>query len=177
MSTATINSSDSNALSSCAPLGVDKTGLPATVTIALIWPSPVVKISSAMTDTGYSPIASGDWRTREYPCPIRKPLPLPDSPRVVKLPAAGKGNITPPALSKLPVIVLITSISQDAVVPKVTVVVPIRPYTIAVCASHSSPAIRRIVVASMPTACATASGVNGASTLGNSSNPATCERT
>ena len=58
---------------------------------------------------------------------MRKPLPVPDSPRVVWLPAAGIGNITPPALSRLPVIVLMTSTSQEAVVPKETVVVPMRP--------------------------------------------------
>ncbi|CAB4791343.1 unannotated protein [freshwater metagenome] len=61
--------------------------------------------------------------------------------------------------------------------PNETVVVPIRPYTSAVGAALSSPAIRRIVSASIPIACSTPSGVNGASAPDNWSNPAMCART
>ncbi len=46
---------------------------------------------------------------------------------VLGLPAAGFGNITPPGRSRLPVSVLIRSISQLVKVPKGCVVVPIRP--------------------------------------------------
>ena len=64
MSTATMKSSDSSARASPAPSGVDSTGLPATVTIARIWPSPAVSISSRITAAGSSPANSGISRTR-----------------------------------------------------------------------------------------------------------------
>ena len=44
--------------------GVDSTGLPAMVTIARIWPSPGVSISSRITAAGSSPPNSGMSRTR-----------------------------------------------------------------------------------------------------------------
>ena len=47
-----------------APSGVDSTGLPAMVTIARIWPSPGVSISSRITAAGSSPANSGMSRTR-----------------------------------------------------------------------------------------------------------------
>ena len=171
-----MNSSCSKASSNCSLFGVESTGLPATVTIARIWPSPSVRISSAITAAGYSPSASGNLRTRECPRPIRKPLPRPFSPRVVGLPAAGSGNITPPGESRFPVTALTTSTSHDAVVPKLTVQVPMRPYTHADSASNNSFANLRMTEASIPVARSTDSGVNGASARLTSAIPSTCVR-
>ncbi len=89
-------------------------------------PSPGVVISSARQETGSSPNASGSSRTREPQRPILKPRPLPGDPAEFVWPAAASGNITPPGLSRLPVIALITSTSQLASVPNSCVVVPIR---------------------------------------------------
>ena len=162
-----------NDLSSCSLFGVLSTGLPPTTTMARICPGPGVSISSAMSAAGNSPSASGKLRTRDFPRPVRKPLPTPGLPRVVGPEATGSGNIAPPTMSRLPVTALSTSTNHDAVVPKLTVVVPIRPYTAARSASHSSMAMRRMVAASMPTTRATASGVNSASASCTSARPFT----
>ncbi|CAB4698808.1 unannotated protein [freshwater metagenome] len=122
-----MNSSVSSAASRRFELGVDNTGLPATVIIARTWPSPGSVISSASAATGYSPMISGRLRTRVWPRPVLKPGPVPDWPRVLAPPATGIANIAPPGLSKLPVRMLMTSMSHDAVVPNSVVVVPIRP--------------------------------------------------
>ena len=162
--------------SSASVFGVDNTGFPPAVISALICPSPGVAISSAITLTGYSPSASGNLRTRECPRPIEKPLPVPFWPRVVGPPAAGIVNITPPSRSRLPVMVFTTSTNQLAVVPKLTVHVPMRPYTSALSAAANSRAMRLMVSASIPTACATADAVNCFSAAGNTSSPAICGR-
>ena len=62
---------------------------------------------------------------------MRNPFPVARDPRVVAPPATGIANIAPPGRSRLPVAMLTTSISQDAVVPNSVTVVPIRPYTLA----------------------------------------------
>ena len=64
-----------------------------------------------------------------------------------------------------------TPVSHEATVPKRTVWVPIRPYTTAVGAATSSPAIRRVTAASTRQWRATASGVNGSSTSARRSAP------
>src|SRR4029079_12411643 len=56
-------------------------------------------------------------------------------------------HIAPPGRSRLPVIVLRTSVAHDATVPATTVCTPIRPYTAAVPAPANSLAIRRVVSA------------------------------
>ena len=121
-----MNSSSAKDLASRSPFGVDKIGLPPTITIARIWPSPGVEISSAIAEAGYSPSTSGCLPTREWPRPVRKPLPEPPAPRVFPLPATGNGNIAPPTRSRLPVKIFTTSTSHEAVVPNAVVVVPIR---------------------------------------------------
>jgi hypothetical protein len=123
----TMKSSSSRAPASWSLLGVDRTGLPASVTSARIWPSPGVRISSASTDTGYSPITSGWPLTLLWPRPTVKPRPEPGLPRVVAPPATGVGNIDPPGRSRLPLSTLTTSINHDAVEPNSVVVVPMRP--------------------------------------------------
>ena len=65
ISTQITNSSFSMARSIRRPFGAVRTGLPATVTSALIWPSPAVSISSAITETGNSPLYKGWPDTRE----------------------------------------------------------------------------------------------------------------
>lgn len=60
----------------------------------------------------------GSPRTRVRRLPgTRTPRPLPGVPKVVAA-AGGSGNITPPGLSRLPVMTLSTTISQEASVPK-----------------------------------------------------------
>ncbi|MNF98179.1 hypothetical protein D3C84_810330 [compost metagenome] len=116
-----MNSSPSRACSSCRPLGVDSTGLPATVTSARIWPSPSVSISSARADTGNSPEYSGRPDTRlcqRLKCP----------PEVVATRStAGSVHSAPPTRSRLPVTRLITWINQWHSVPNAWVDTPIRP--------------------------------------------------
>ena len=64
-----MNSSDDSARSTCAPFGVDSTGLPAMVSSARICPSPGSRMSSASVATGSSPPTSGRPRTRLFQRP------------------------------------------------------------------------------------------------------------
>ena len=123
-STLTMNSSSRSAASSAAECGVESTGLPPTVTIARIWPSPGVVISSARPATGNSLRTSGYPRTRLWRRPMRKPRPRP-LPR--PLSCGVSGNIAPPGESRFPVTRLRASTAHAASVPKPTVCVPIRP--------------------------------------------------
>jgi hypothetical protein len=103
------------------PAGEESTGFPASVTSARICWSPGVSISSARVAEGSSPMNSGVPRVREC-----------QRPRSVggwssSTSTGGLGNIAPPARSRLPLAMLSASISQLAVVPKGTVLVPMRP--------------------------------------------------
>ena len=122
-----MKSRSSSAAARRSLLGVETTGLPATVISARTWPSPGVSISSARQATGSSPKTSPSPRTRDAQRPKRAPRPRPGSPLEFCRPVEGSGNIAPPARSRLPVTTLSTSISHDAVVPKACVVVPMRP--------------------------------------------------
>ncbi|MNV72304.1 hypothetical protein D3C71_1653810 [compost metagenome] len=107
----TMNSSPSSATSSWRPLGVDSTGLPATVTSARTCPSPGVSISSAKAATGSSPPYSGKPETR-----LCQALKWP--PEVVATRStAGSVHNAPPSRSRLPVTRLISCTSQWQRVP------------------------------------------------------------
>ena len=127
MSTETMKSTEANARSSRRASGVDTTGLPATVIIARICPSPGVSISSASVATGYSPKNSGSPFTRLCRRPNFTPRPVPVGFDVGPADVAGWANIIPPSRSRLPARMLTTSTSHDATVPNSCVQVPIRP--------------------------------------------------
>ncbi len=69
LSTLIMQSSPSSAASRRSPPGVERTGLPATVKSARIWPSPGVAISSARHETGTWPSTSDAPRTRVFQRP------------------------------------------------------------------------------------------------------------
>src|SRR5208337_4305687 len=97
----TMNSREESALARRAPLGVESTGLPATVTRARTRSASVAEsMSSASAATGSSPANSGSARTRERQRaygtrPRRRGR---SSAGLV----AGRGHRTPPTRSRLP---------------------------------------------------------------------------
>ena len=103
MSTETMKSSPSTAVSSAAASGVEISGLPAIVTSALTWPSPSVAISSLRQATGSSPKTSARSLTRLVQRPMRTPLPTGPRPAELRCPSAARANIAPPSRSRLPV--------------------------------------------------------------------------
>ena len=121
-STATMKSSVPNASSSLRPFGVDSTGLPATVTIARIWPSPGVTISSAIVDD------------RQLAAELGQPADpaLPHAEVATAEHRSGafdrrRGNIVPPGRSRLPVMMLSTWIAHWQIAPNCCVDTPTRP--------------------------------------------------
>ncbi|SST10286.1 Uncharacterised protein [Acinetobacter baumannii] len=116
-----MNSRPSRACSSRLPLGVDSTGLPATVTSARTCPSPSPRISSANAATGSSPPYSGSPETRLRQRPKWPPEVLATRSR------AGEVHSAPPTRSRLPVTRLISCTSHWQSVPKAWVETPIRP--------------------------------------------------
>ena len=168
-----MKSSEAKAAARRSESGVDRIGLPATVTIARICPSPGVSISSAMHTAGNSPNVSPRPRTRLFRRPNRMPRPTRGVPRVFDAPAAARVNIAPPGRSRLPVQMFSTSTSHEVTVPNGEVVVPMRAYTAADGAPARSRAMPRMVSASMPVRAATRSGANGATAAATSSRPAT----
>ncbi len=123
MSTAAMKSSPASASSRRAPSGVDSTGLPERVSIALTWPSPGVSISSRSADTGSSPAVSGRPRTRERHAPW---WPRPMMPRPTTS-MAGLVNIAPPSRSRLPVRMLSRLTAHWHTEPNSCVDTPTRP--------------------------------------------------
>jgi hypothetical protein len=158
-------------------LGVDTSGLPASVTRARTWPSPGVSISSARHETGSSPNISGSPRTRLSQRPSRTPRPLPPLPDEFFCATAARANITPPSRSRFPVSTFSTSTSHEASVPNSCVQVPTRPYTAARGAAASSRAMRRISPAGMPHAPAARSGGNPRTSSATWSRPFRCSAT
>ena len=118
----TMNSKSASASLIRAESGADNAGLPATVTKALIWPSPGVRISSASTATGNSERASGRSDTRDRHRPVENPRPLPFPGRK----CGGCENMAPPGESRLPVSTLTRSVAHDASVPNWVVCAPMR---------------------------------------------------
>ncbi|MNE60564.1 hypothetical protein D3C80_1557160 [compost metagenome] len=116
-----MNSKPSSACSNCRPLGVDNTGLPATVISARICPAPGVSISSARADTGSSPPYSGNADTR-----LCQRLKCPPDVAATRS-TAGSVHSTPPTRSRLPVARLINCTSHWHRVPKAWVETPMRP--------------------------------------------------
>ena len=99
MSIDTMKSSFSKAAAMRLPFGAESTGLPASVTMARIWPSPGVSISSASAAEGRSPSVSGRPRTRLFqrPAPSRPPM------RATRpMSNAGVVNIGPPSRPSRP---------------------------------------------------------------------------
>jgi hypothetical protein len=93
-------------------LGADSTGLVATVISARTWPGPGVSISSARQVMGNSPITSGAPLTRLAKRPVVTPRPWPGVPVVLLAKPAALGNRVPPGVSKWPLTMFKTSISQ-----------------------------------------------------------------
>ena len=123
MSIATMKSRESSASASRRPSGVERTGLPAIVTIARIRPSPGVSISSRRAETGSSPANSGRSRTR-----LRHTSWWPgETMRRPTVSMAGSGNITPPSRSRLPVRTLSRVTAHWQIEPKPWVETPSRP--------------------------------------------------
>ncbi|MNT47147.1 hypothetical protein D3C72_1838400 [compost metagenome] len=116
-----MNSRPPRARSSCRPLGVDSTGLPATVTSARTCPSPSTSISSARAATGNSPPYSGSPETR-----LCQTLKCPPDVLATRS-TAGSVHRAPPTRSRLPVTRLINCTSQWHKVPKAWVETPMRP--------------------------------------------------
>src|SRR5205809_763848 len=113
MSIDTMKSSLSKAAARRFPLGTESTGLPASVTIARIWPRPGVSISSASTVAGRSPSVSGKPRTRlcQRSWPSRPPI------RATRpMSKAGVVNIGPPSRPSRPVTMFSRSVAKVATV-------------------------------------------------------------
>ncbi|MCY1361131.1 hypothetical protein D9M69_477880 [compost metagenome] len=102
-------------------MGVDRTGLPATVTSARTCPSPGVSISSARAATGNSPPYSGRPDTR-----LCQRLKCPPEVAATRS-TAGSVQSTPPTRSILPVTRLINWISHWQRLPNAWVETPMRP--------------------------------------------------
>ena len=123
-----MSSSESSARPSRCESGVESAGLPAIVSIALIWPSP--GSLDLLRQAGDRKLAE---RLGQAPNPALTSAPARNrgraraGPLELLWPAAASVNIAPPSRSRLPVSTLRTSTSQLASVPNSWVQVPIRP--------------------------------------------------